>query len=153
MSAPVSEVELPDMAAEPRKTFSGWRVACSVVLAMLLVVPALVYLELKDQSVLGRDGNRALAQRGAGRRLQAAFDLSATSVPQEQILSGGPPKDGIPALLQPQFVAGSRATYLAPEDRVIGVVHGDEASGTCRRAALCNTWRAQYQQARAHGSD
>ena len=35
-----------------------------------------------------------------------AFDLSQVSVPKEEILSGGPPKDGIPALTDPEVIAG-----------------------------------------------
>lgn len=50
------------------------------------------------------------------------FDLSRHSVPPEEILGGGPPKDGIPAILDPQFVSADQAKYLGDEDRVIGVV-------------------------------
>ena len=52
----------------------------------------------------------------------AGFDLSRSSIPVEDILSGGPPKDGIPALLAPKFVPADQASYLQPRDRVIGVV-------------------------------
>jgi len=50
------------------------------------------------------------------------FDLSRHSVPPEEILGGGPPKDGIPAILDPKFVSADQAKYLGDEDRVIGVV-------------------------------
>ena len=49
------------------------------------------------------------------------FDLSRTTVPATQILSGGPPKDGIPALLKPQFISGSEAAYLKPNDKILGL--------------------------------
>jgi hypothetical protein len=53
------------------------------------------------------------------------FDLTRHSVPLGQILNGGPPKDGIPAILQPKLVGASDASFLMPDDRVIGVfVHG-----------------------------
>lgn len=55
-----------------------------------------------------------------------AFDLSTTAVPVSEILSGGPPKDGIPALSNPKFITARQATYLRPEDRVMGIVSGDE---------------------------
>lgn len=55
------------------------------------------------------------------------FDLSESSIPRSQILSGGPPKDGIPALSDPEVLAADRAAYLAPTDRVIGVVLRGEA--------------------------
>jgi len=50
------------------------------------------------------------------------FDLSNSILPVEQILHGGPPRDGIPALSRPKFIAAAQADYLRPEDRVIGIV-------------------------------
>ena len=50
------------------------------------------------------------------------FTLDNAMVPKEEILSGGPPKDGIPALLKPKFVGVDKADFLGPEDQVIGVV-------------------------------
>lgn len=51
----------------------------------------------------------------------AAFNLDNTLVPKDEILSGGVPKDGIPALLEPRFVAAGEAHFLNPDDQVIGV--------------------------------
>ena len=51
-----------------------------------------------------------------------AFDLSRHSILPEEILGGGPPKDGIPAILEPRFVPSAEATCLRDDDRVIGVV-------------------------------
>jgi len=56
-----------------------------------------------------------------------AFDLKGVTVPVGEIRSGGPPKDGIPALTGPKLIAGTDAAYLRPEDRVIGVVVESEA--------------------------
>ena len=50
------------------------------------------------------------------------FALDNAIVPREEILAGGPPKDGIPALLEPKFVRADKADFLSPEDQVIGVV-------------------------------
>lgn len=55
------------------------------------------------------------------------FDLSGSLVPASEILKGGPPRDGIPALDNPRFIAGSDATYLQPDDRVLGLRIGDIA--------------------------
>lgn len=52
----------------------------------------------------------------------AGFSLDNAIVPKEEILAGGPPKDGIPALLEPKFVSAEKADFLSPEDQVIGVV-------------------------------
>jgi hypothetical protein len=53
--------------------------------------------------------------------LSSDFDLSKRSVPLDQILPGGPGKDGIPALLSPRFVRVLDATFLTDSDRVLGL--------------------------------
>jgi len=55
------------------------------------------------------------------------FDLSSTAIPNEQIHHGGPPRDGIPALVNPRFIEVGRADYLADDDRVLGLVRNGEA--------------------------
>lgn len=55
------------------------------------------------------------------------FDLSNTSIPQDEIHHGGPPKDGIPAIDEPKFVKSGAAGFLAPEDRVMGMTHNGVA--------------------------
>jgi len=51
------------------------------------------------------------------------FDLSNSILPREQILHGGPPRDGIPALSDPKLIAADSAGYLKPTDRVVGITH------------------------------
>lgn len=51
----------------------------------------------------------------------SAFTLDNANVLQDEILSGGPPKDGIPAILKPKFLKGAEADFLNPGDQVIGV--------------------------------
>ena len=55
------------------------------------------------------------------------FDLTRHSVPLDQIVDGGPGKDGIPTILIPQFVSASGATFLQDSDRVLRLKLGDEA--------------------------
>ena len=50
------------------------------------------------------------------------FDVSNAVIDVHQILSGGPKKDGIPAIDKPKFVVAKRVDYLSPEDRVLGLV-------------------------------
>ena len=57
----------------------------------------------------------------------AAFNIDNAIVPKDEILSGGPPKDGIPAILNPQFIRPSEAEFLKPDDEVIGVQVGSGA--------------------------
>jgi hypothetical protein len=62
-------------------------------------------------------------------RASAEFktDFSKHIVPYSEILSGGPPKDGIPAILDPKFVAVSEAdSWLKPLEPVIQVRVGED---------------------------
>ncbi|MCZ6711584.1 MAG: DUF3179 domain-containing protein [Gammaproteobacteria bacterium] len=49
------------------------------------------------------------------------FQLQPGLLKPAQIRSGGPPKDGIPAINRPQFVRANDVDFLAPEDRVLGL--------------------------------
>ncbi|CAA0096204.1 Uncharacterised protein [Halioglobus japonicus] len=51
------------------------------------------------------------------------FDLSSSLVPTGEILAGGPPRDGIPAIDRPNYVAAAKAQYLKDTDLVLGLVH------------------------------
>ncbi len=60
------------------------------------------------------------------RPTKKGFDLSQSSVPADQILDGGPPRDGIPALDSPQAVPVAEADWDDTEI-VVGVALGDQA--------------------------
>ena len=49
------------------------------------------------------------------------------SIPLSEVFDGGPGKDGIPALTEPDFIPADEAEYLAESDLVLGFVHGEEA--------------------------
>ncbi len=53
--------------------------------------------------------------------LVTGFDLSTHSISTKEIRSGGPPKDGIPALSNPVFVKAGHADFLKDNDKVLGV--------------------------------
>ena len=56
------------------------------------------------------------------------FDLSDSLVPVDEILEGGPPRDGIRALTDPERVSREQADdWLEDDDRVIGVAIGKQA--------------------------
>jgi hypothetical protein len=55
------------------------------------------------------------------------FNTDNAIVPQPEILSGGPPKDGIPAILKPKIIEPGQAAYLEDSDAVIGVKIGNES--------------------------
>jgi hypothetical protein len=48
------------------------------------------------------------------------FDVSGALIPAEEIHLGGPPRDGIPALVDPEFVASGKAR-IKPDDAVLGL--------------------------------
>ena len=56
-----------------------------------------------------------------------AWDFNKHSIPVDEIISGGPPKDGIPALMNPDYISVSKASYLRGNDQVIGVIVKGEA--------------------------
>lgn len=60
-------------------------------------------------------------------RGRSSFDLSGAVIPRNEIRSGGPPKDGIPAISDPQVLRSQDAAYLNDADRVAGVWLGEEA--------------------------
>lgn len=54
------------------------------------------------------------------------FDLTDALTPTTEIHPGGPARDGIPSIDHPNFVVAREATYLADEDRVLGLQHNGE---------------------------
>jgi len=63
-------------------------------------------------------------------RIRAAWpntDFSSASVPLGEIMSGGPPRDGIPPIDDPEFVPVGAASGLADTEPVIGVTLGGAA--------------------------
>ncbi|MCB1914837.1 MAG: DUF3179 domain-containing protein [Rhodocyclaceae bacterium] len=66
-------------------------------------------------------GKNAAAQQFNG------FEISNAEIPSAQILRGGPPRDGIPAIDRPRFVPNRDATELDGDDRVLGLVLYGEA--------------------------
>lgn len=56
------------------------------------------------------------------------FDLRGASIPLDQIVPGGPPRDGIPALSSPKFEPARAADWLDDDDRVLAL----EANGVAK---------------------
>ena len=117
------ESELSQQLDPQRPQFSWKRIGIAVSMAMLILVPWMVVTELgKDTlraSICNGQGITPAQYRFSGK--SDAFDLTNSLIPREQILSGGPPKDGIPALSNPKFVSAQEVKYLVGSDRVLGV--------------------------------
>lgn len=60
-------------------------------------------------------------------QIKNGFDLSNASINIEDIFSGGPPRDGIPAIDKPKFISTHKVDFLQDDDIVIGVVRGEKA--------------------------
>ena len=55
------------------------------------------------------------------------FNLDKTIIPRDEILAGGPPKDGIPAIMEPKFNPPEKAVLMEPDYSVIGVQIGHQS--------------------------
>ncbi len=53
------------------------------------------------------------------------FDLSDSIININDIHQGGPPRDGIPSISNPEFISVNQVDYLKEDDIIIGVVRGD----------------------------
>mgnify|MGYP001812058350 CR=1 FL=1 len=54
----------------------------------------------------------------------AGWDYSRSDIDTDDIMSGGPPKDGIPALMDPKFIPGKQSDFMRPDEMVLGVEIG-----------------------------
>ena len=125
-----SDENLESSPERRAKSFSWKRVVWPVLVTVLILAPAIVYVEFSVTYPFGLGisvhQNSVLAQ-GSGTREASAFELSAATIPRNEIFAGGPPKDGIPALTNPKLIAAKEARYLNRDDRVIGFVRGQES--------------------------
>lgn len=69
----------------------------------------------------------AIPRAGLGGPIKNGFDLAGSLLSVGDLRSGGPPRDGIPALNQPGFIQAGFVDYLRPEDRVLGLEIGGVA--------------------------
>jgi hypothetical protein len=61
--------------------------------------------------------------RDSGAATKNGFQIDDALIPAKEIRSGGPSKDGIPALIDPEFVAAAAVKFLSDKDRVLGIAH------------------------------
>jgi Protein of unknown function (DUF3179) len=77
------------------------------------------------------DMGPGLGEAGPRPALMAGWktDFDRRLVPLAEFASGGPGKDGIPALDEPRFVPGEEVDFLEPEEPVIELRVGEEVRG------------------------
>ncbi len=69
--------------------------------------------------ILGLAAAAATAQPRFWENEWPRTDFSRSSVDLSEIISGGPPRDGIPALTDPGFIPAGRETRIAPREPVV----------------------------------
>lgn len=82
--------------------FSRLAIIFKALFLLLLVSPFLYVNEVRSETNNG-------------------FDLSRSIVPRSEILSGGPPRDAIPALTDPEFIPVGKADWMKDDARILGV--------------------------------
>ena len=68
----------------------------------------------------------ALAVSGTHAKEQNGFDISNATIPESEIRSGGPGRDGIPSIDRPKFISARRATFMHADDQVVSVTIGGQ---------------------------
>lgn len=87
----------------------------------VVAVAALAALSLLASSILAHASPATWRSEGWTRT-----DFSRTTIDLAEIISGGPPKDGIPSIDDPAFKSVDRVEDLAPQEPVIGLeINGD----------------------------
>ncbi len=71
--------------------------------------------------------NSAFANPTAWRAEWPRTDFTSSSVDFDTILSGGPPKDGIPSIDNPEFVPVAQANFMEPTEPVLSLNHNGVA--------------------------
>ncbi len=64
--------------------------------------------------------------KGGGANGSGVLDPNSWLIPQSEVLDGGPGKDGIPALTNPENLQVDQINYLSDDDLVIGFYHEGE---------------------------
>jgi hypothetical protein len=98
-------------------------VALSAIVAGVLIFVA--FLAMNGTSLLGIGSTQSQIASYSG---QNNNDTAKQIVPLDQIVSGGPPRDGIPSIDNPKFVSSEEASsnFLQGSDLVIGLeINGD----------------------------
>lgn len=114
-----------------RRSWPAMTIGCAIAFAMTACAPVRSPVAAPTGTPAGAPAPRPTAlnvQPPAGAASEFRTDFSKSLVSFEEILSGGPPKDGIPAIDAPKFVSVAEAdTWLKPLEPVIRVEINGEA--------------------------
>jgi len=104
----------------PQSGASRRMVTWSIMLGLLVLVIGFVLNPSMLSSLWAQSDGRAAGSRSRSTDPLIHFNLDNLVVPRDQILSGGPRKDGIPSLTNPKTAALQDVSY-APDDRMVVV--------------------------------
>lgn len=102
------------MQSRKKTTWSSWIRATYFCVAILCVA-------------LGRSGAAPAEEKKTTTPDWNGFKITRHLVAREKIIAGGPPRDGIPRVDQPQFASIAEANWVAADTPVIGVSLESEA--------------------------
>ena len=94
-----------------------------IVLIIVIGIFAFMSSDKKRESSVVTTGDPVEGEAAVEFGVVVSGDDSFEEIPDDEILSGGPGKDGIPSIDDPQFVAASQATFIGDEEFGIGIVH------------------------------
>lgn len=117
-----------DITEAPVSYWTPPRMLAGLVMALVAMgVVAYVNWDEVDR-LLNPPSPRGSGQRFAFNNLtDATFDMTDLRLPEEGIRSGGPRKDGIPALTDPKTAPVGQAGFMLADDRVVGVTVNGES--------------------------
>ncbi|MBI2818103.1 MAG: DUF3179 domain-containing protein [Acidobacteria bacterium] len=99
---------------EPHQRIKG--VALGFLFGFILGCGSSAFAQLPERVIV--EPKKRTISPGPG---NFSFDVTRHTVPLSEIRGGGPPKDGIPALVDPSFVSATEARSLHSQDLVLGV--------------------------------
>lgn len=93
----------------------------TIPLLILAVLVGLIALYVATRPQSHEESARTIVKNEDGTRQVQTTDGVLHSIPLDEILSGGPGKDGIPSIDAPKFLSASDATYLNDFDPGVGL--------------------------------
>lgn len=96
-----------------------WRAYILRIALLMLCIPYLISCDTNSVTVNDNDNDE-----------KTEFDNgSEWLVPEHEVINGGPGKDGIPSIDNPEFISVNEADFIPDERRIIGLIKAGEVLG------------------------
>ena len=87
---------------------------------LIFAVAILLFVNCEDEaSVISGGGS------SGGNNDQNDNNKTGWLIPKDEVFDGGPGKDGIPALSNPEFISAEEADFMRPDELVLGIKEGN----------------------------